>query len=74
MVRLFFLVLLCSSFFLRAEEVHEFAGKHFIASYLHCDEHAISDVDGLLAAMEKAVNNSGATVLDKSYYVFPPNG
>jgi S-adenosylmethionine decarboxylase proenzyme len=57
-----------------ADEVHKFAGKHFIASYLGCDSEAISDVDSLLKAMERAVLSSGATVLDKSSFVFEPNG
>jgi len=74
MTRMIFLVLLCASFSLRAEEVHEFAGKHFIASYLHCDERAISDVKALQEAMDRAVGGCGATVLDKAHYVFAPNG
>jgi S-adenosylmethionine decarboxylase proenzyme len=61
-----------SSFF--GDEVHKFAGKHFLASYLHCDPRAVSDPQGLIAAMDKAVGLSGATLLDKSSYVFYPDG
>ncbi len=53
---------------------YEFSGKHFLASYLHCDSAALKDIDHLLQAMEKAVNASGATILDKSSYVFSPDG
>lgn len=60
--------------FLWTDEVHKFAGKHFVASYLDCDRNALSDVQGLLKAMDKAVGSSGATILDKNHYVFEPNG
>lgn len=55
-------------------ENYEFKGKHFIGSYLDCDLEALSDLNGLIEAMDLAVQNSGATVLDKSQYIFPPNG
>ena len=67
-------VVLCAILPLFADVAHEFAGKHFLASYLHCDPEAIGDVERLLAAMDKAVESCGATVLDKSSYVFEPNG
>ena len=57
-----------------SEESHHFKGKHLIASYSGCDEKALSNVDALRAAMENAVAGSGATILDSTYYVFPPNG
>ena len=78
MIKKFLIAVLCiaSSFSGNEgdEEVYKFAGKHFVASYLNCDEKAISDVEGLLEAMDKAVGASRATILDKSSYVFPPNG
>lgn len=55
-------------------EEYQFKGKHFVASYLDCDLKAISDLDGLIHAMDDAVRASGATILDKAPYVFPPNG
>jgi len=68
-----FLVL--GSFLFTAEEpVHKFSGKHFVASYLDCDKQAMGDVEGMLRTMDRAVQSSGATVLDKTSYVFPPNG
>ncbi len=56
------------------EEEHSFKGKHFIASYLDCDLRAMSDLDALIKAMDSAVGSSGATILNQSPYVFPPNG
>ena len=56
------------------EELHHFAGKHFLASYLDCDLKAISDLDGMLNAMDEAVRASGATILNFTPHVFPPNG
>lgn len=53
---------------------HAFVGKHFVASYLDCDLRAISNPDGLIHAMDNAVSASGATILDKTPHVFPPNG
>lgn len=55
-------------------EEYLFKGKHFIASYQDCDLRALSHLEELLATMEKATRASGATLLDKISYVFPPNG
>jgi S-adenosylmethionine decarboxylase len=55
-------------------EEYRFSGKHFVASYLDCDLRAMSDLEGLIRAMDEAVGSSGATILDKCSYVFPPNG
>lgn len=55
-------------------EEYFFRGKHFIASYLDCDLRQLSNLEGLIQAMDRAVDDSGATVLDKTSYVFPPNG
>ena len=56
------------------DQVHEFAGKHFFGSYTNCDKQALADVQGMLNAMDLAVEASGATILDRTHYVFPPNG
>ena len=53
---------------------HLFRGRHFIASYLDCDLRSLTDLDGLIRAMDTAVRSSGATILDQLPYVFPPNG
>jgi S-adenosylmethionine decarboxylase proenzyme len=57
-----------------AEEIHYFAGKHFLASYLDCDVEALSNVPALLEAMDVAVAASGATILARNHHLFPPNG
>jgi S-adenosylmethionine decarboxylase proenzyme len=66
----------CIAFFssLVAEEIHDFAGKHFLASYLDCDTEALSNVENLLEVMDRAVNASGATILARNHHLFPPNG
>lgn len=56
------------------EGIYEFSGRHFLASYLDCDSNAMSDLQNLMEAMDEAVKASGATILEKSSYVFPPNG
>jgi S-adenosylmethionine decarboxylase proenzyme len=53
---------------------HKFAGKHFLASYIGCDQKAMGDLEGIIQAMDRAVAASGATILDKTPFVFPPNG
>lgn len=70
----FFTLIFCSILSLLADEIHEFSGKHFVASYLHCDSQAICNLEGLIHAMDEAVNSCGATLLSKSHHVFPPNG
>lgn len=52
----------------------QFRGVHFLASYCGCDEEALSDVNRLTIVMNEAVEQCGATILDKSCKVFPPNG
>jgi len=72
MNRFFFLLLsLCGT--LLSSEEHAFKGKHFLASYLDCDLKALSDLEQLIQSMDDAVRASGATILDKTPYVFPPN-
>lgn len=68
------LVAFCAVFSLFSEEVHDFEGKHFVASYLGCDSEALGNVEEMIRAMDVAVEASGATILDKTSYTFPPNG
>ncbi len=56
------------------EDVHAFSGKHFVASYLDCNPKAIGDLNGLLDAMDEAVKASGASILNRTFHIFPPNG
>jgi S-adenosylmethionine decarboxylase len=53
---------------------YAFKGVHFLVSYSDCDKKALEDVGALCAAMDQAVEHSGATILDSSKWVFPPNG
>ncbi len=72
---LFFVFCLVSSITNWAEEgPHYFSGKHFLGSYLDCNKEAIGDVDAMLAAMDRAVEASGATILSRTPHVFEPNG
>lgn len=57
-----------------SDEEYRFAGKHFVGSYLNCDSKALTDIDRLIAAMDRAVSASGATILATTPYIFPPNG
>lgn len=59
---------------LSAEEIYEFSGKHFVASYLDCDPDALCDLEKLKASMDEAVGNCGATILSQNEHIFPPHG
>lgn len=69
----FFLVALALFGNLFSED-YLFEGKHFVASYMECDLRSLTHLDGLISAMTEAVNSSGATILDQSTFIFPPNG
>lgn len=69
---LLFLIVSLFPFFAHAE--YQFAGRHFLASYLECDGNALSDVHTLKEAMTAAVLASGATLLNQSEYIFEPDG
>ena len=55
-------------------EEYLFCGKHFIASYLGCDEGAMKDNAGLRNALLAAAKASSAQVLDYVDYEFTPQG
>lgn len=65
------LALVCCLF---GDEEYIFRGKHFVASYMGCDLRSLTDLEGLIEAMNEAVRSSGATILNMTPYVFPPNG
>lgn len=52
-------------------QTFEFKGTHFMAEYFGCDITSITDTDTLLCVMNEAVKESGATVLNTIYHVFP---
>lgn len=68
------LVAFCVLLSLFSEEVHDFEGKHFVASYIGCDSKALGNVEEMICAMDAAVKASGAAILNKTFHVFPPNG
>jgi len=68
----FFLLSFASLCF--SEDCYDFKGQHFLASYVECDMQALTDIDSLTQAMELAIKESGATILDSSSYTFPGNG
>ena len=57
-----------------SDDVHEFRGKHFIASYSECDKDAINNEDILMQVMIAAVEKCGAQILNYSSHVFPGHG
>ncbi|HEY2811661.1 MAG TPA: adenosylmethionine decarboxylase [Rhabdochlamydiaceae bacterium] len=57
-----------------AEGDYQFKGEHFLASYLDCDAKALTDLKHLEQAMLSAANQSGATILKSTHWVFPPDG
>jgi S-adenosylmethionine decarboxylase proenzyme len=59
---------------LSAEELHEFTGKHFLGSYIGCDKDVLGNVEHMLRIMDEAVLSSGATILNRSHYVFSASG
>ena len=69
---------MCSLSFVLADEStnseHQFKGVHFLASYCDCDEASLRDWKALEAAMYNAVEECGATILESSSWVFPPDG
>lgn len=69
-------ICLFATFALVAEEnsPYQFKGNHFLVSYCDCDAEALCDVEKLQAAMLNAVQDCGATILQSSSWVFPPNG
>jgi len=52
----------------------EFTGRHFIANYFGCNHAAICNHTGLVEAMSKGVEASGATLLRIIEHAFLPSG
>jgi S-adenosylmethionine decarboxylase proenzyme len=73
MLRIVWLVF-CFCNYLIADEVYDFRGKHFLASYLECDQEVLKDPEAMKTVMLEAAKECGATVLDYTAYVFPGNG
>jgi S-adenosylmethionine decarboxylase proenzyme len=57
-----------------ADEVYDFRGKHFLASYLECDPKALGNPEAVKKIMLEAATRCGATVLNHIAHEFPGNG
>jgi S-adenosylmethionine decarboxylase len=53
------------------QQSFEFKGTHFTAEYFDCDLASITNTDMLICVMSEAVKESGATVLNTMYHIFP---
>ena len=53
------------------ESSYKFQGTHFIAQYFECDFANMADTDMLSCVMDRAVQESGATILSSSCHCFP---
>jgi S-adenosylmethionine decarboxylase len=53
---------------------YQFAGIHFLASYMKCSDISLNDISGLKEALRNAVKASGATMLNSVDHVFDSNG
>lgn len=69
-----FLVLVASVYSPLNGEEYQFKGKHFMASYLDCDEEAMENIEALKEAFAEAARASHATILETSFYKFDPSG
>jgi S-adenosylmethionine decarboxylase proenzyme len=49
-------------------------GHHLLAEFTGCDAPALADLAGVTAAMLRAVEASGATVVTHSFHHFSPHG
>lgn len=56
------------------EASYKFYGKHYLASYIDCDNKCINDIDNLKKTMMKGIIESGATILSSTEKVFDNNG
>lgn len=69
-----FFFLLLSSLLFSSDEKYDFVGTHFIASYYGCDVDALDDVTRLEESLIKAIEASGASLLNMSAHKFDPHG
>ena len=53
---------------------YKFYGKHYLASYLDCDNQQINDLLNLKKSMINGIISSGATILSSTEKVFNNNG
>lgn len=56
------------------EASYKFYGRHYLASFLDCDDQRINDIDNLKKSMMNGIVESGATILSSTEKVFDNNG
>jgi S-adenosylmethionine decarboxylase proenzyme len=49
-------------------------GRHLLAEFTGCDAAALADLEGITAAMLRAAEASGATIVTHSFHHFSPHG
>jgi len=49
-------------------------GRHLLAEFTGCDATALADLEGITAAMLRAAEASGATIVTHSFHHFSPHG
>jgi S-adenosylmethionine decarboxylase len=74
MFRLIFIVPFLCLTAVSAEETFEFTGNHFLASFMKCDKERMGDSEKLADVMQKAVQLTGAGILDDRRHFFEPQG
>lgn len=50
--------------------LHQFAGRHLLATYVGCDQHILASAQKCLNALRKAVTATGAHILSDNVYEF----
>lgn len=49
-------------------------GRQILVEYYHCDSEVLNDRDSIAAAMVKAADLAGATVVEEVFHIFNPHG
>ena len=49
-------------------------GRHILAEYYGCDIHILNNLELIEDYMQKAVIESGATIIDSTFHKFSPHG
>lgn len=56
------------------ENNYKFIGKHYLASFMDCNENKLINIDELRKAMIEGIKSSGATILSYTEKIFDNNG
>ena len=55
-------------------KTENFLGTHLICELYDCDKHSLDDIGLISIAIEEAAKKSEATILEKSFHKFSPQG